>query len=118
MTQNIYAPFALPIHLVFCIIATIFYAYMYKRKGYKHYFYLIFAIDLTLISQFYPDGNVIFALGIFEIILLVLIFHSIFKISTQKKREEKMKNSIGNDVNKNLEYDKDIIDDAFFDDEF
>lgn len=97
MIDNIYAPFSIPFHIIFCVIATIFYLYMYNKKGYRHYMYLIFAIDFTFFSQVFPNKTFMFFLGIVEIILLVLIFTSMIKVS--KKNKLAQKNAINNTDN-------------------
>ena len=109
MIENIYAPFRLPFHLTFCIIATLFYLLMLKRRGSRHYLFLIVAIDLTIIPQFVPDKNVVFWLGVTEILLLILIFISMISDSIKKKKKRKSKvckDSSG----------KNLISDAFSDD--
>ncbi len=109
MIENIYAPFRLPFHLTFCIIATLFYLLMLKRRGSRHYLFLLVAIDLTIVPQFVPDKNVVFWLGVTEVLLLTLIFISIISESIKRKKKRKSK-SIKDHIDKNL------IVDAFSDD--
>jgi len=87
--QNIYAPFNMSYHLIFCIISTIFYLYLYNRRGLKHHIYMIFAIDFTFITQFNPTKTVVFCLGIIEIELLILILTSVIAKSVKLKKAEK-----------------------------
>jgi len=116
MLGNIYAPFSLGFHLFFCIVATIFYAYLFKRRHYKHYLYLIFAIDFTLISQFVPIGRVIFCLGILEVIFLILIFTSMAQVSIKMKKLDKRNMELKKERALNLKNEKEEIDNAFSDD--
>lgn len=118
MFGNIYAPFSLGFHVFFCIVATLFYVCMYNIKGYKHYIYLIFAIDLTLASQFFPYSKVMIALGIVELILLTLIFISMGKISMKNKKEEKERKRIKDSLMFKSDAKKKAVDDAFQDDDF
>ena len=116
MFDNIYAPFNLGFHLFFCIVATIFYAYMFRRKHFRHYIYLIFAIDFTLVSQFFPDSRVIFALGILEIILLILIFISMARVSSKVRKMEKYNMELKKQRAINLKNQQNISSDDFSDD--
>jgi len=50
--NNIYAPFPFPLHLGFCIFATLFLIIQFFRKKHLYYILLILGIDLTFATQF------------------------------------------------------------------
>lgn len=112
MIDNIFAPFSLTFHAIFCIFATILYSVQFYRKSYKHYFYLILAIDLTILTQFYTEKFFITCLGIAEIILLIMIFISMFKVSRRNKKLEIEKKAQQTAI---PEEKNDIVGDAFSD---
>ncbi len=70
--QNVYAPLPFVAHLVFCALATLLYAVLFNRRGKKHYLVLMIAIDLTLMTQFWTDEIVIFAVGFAEVVMLII----------------------------------------------
>lgn len=86
--QNVHAPLPLPAHLIFCALATLLYTVQFQRKRLKHYIYLLVAIDLTLLTQFYDQSYVVIAIGIAEILLLVLTFVSMHRNKKELKRLE------------------------------
>ena len=86
--QNIHAPLPLPMHIVFCLLATLLYIVQFARKNYNYYLYLILAVDLTILTQFFEQDYVILVLGIAEIILLVMAFVSSRKIKKAQKQDE------------------------------
>lgn len=83
--QNVHAPLPLPAHIAFCVIASLLYIIQYKRIQINYYIYLLIAVDLTLVTQFYVQDYVIAAVGIAEIILLVMAFVS------QRKHKKELK---------------------------
>ena len=83
--QNVNAPLPLTAHLVFCAIATLLYIVQYSRKKENYYLYLLIAIDLTILTQFFDQDYVIYAIAIVEVILIVMAFVS----SMRAKRAEK-----------------------------
>lgn len=95
-TQNIHAPLPLTAHIIFCLIATALYIAQYKRKELNYYIYLTIAVDLTLATQFFSQKYVIMALGVAEIILLVMAFVSQHndkkqaKVLAEKKKQEEI----------------------------
>ncbi len=93
MINNIYAPFPLPLHITFCVLATLLYAAQFYRKKHKHYFYLIIAIDLTLLTHFYTQTIFIRSLAVTEAILLVMIFSSMYIVSKRNKKLSKKDNT-------------------------
>lgn len=101
--QNVYTPLSLPVHLGFCFLATLLYLTQYYRKGSVHYLFLMFAIDATLITQFWTSVIARTLLGITEIVLigLTVFYHYKYykkekaelaeKIAERKNAEEKAK---------------------------
>ena len=85
--QNVHAPLPLTAHMVFCAIATILYIVQYNTKKNKYYIYLLIAVDLTLVTQFYTQDYVIVAVAVAEIILLVMAFLSQRRYKKQLKLE-------------------------------
>ncbi len=86
--QNIYAPLPLTAHLIFCTLATLLYATLFNRRGKKHYLVIMIAIDLTLMTQFWTDKVVIFALGFSEAVLLILAAALAIKSGREEKARE------------------------------
>ena len=89
--QNVHAPLPLPAHIAFCIIATALYVVQYKRKKINYYLYLLFAVDLTLVTQFSNEDYAILAVAVSEIILLVMAFLSSRKHKKALKQQEEKK---------------------------
>ena len=90
--QNVHAPLPLEAHIGFCVIATVVYAIQFARKKINYYLYLLIAINLTLVTQFFEQDYVIGAVAIVEIILLVMAFVSSRKAKkAQKLAQEKEK---------------------------
>lgn len=106
--NSIYAPFTLGIHLTFCIIATVFYLYMFITKKRSQYFSLLLAFDLTLITQFVSSRPVIICLGIAEVILIVLAVSSSISYSRKDKKDALKTQNKPKDNQK-----INVIDDAF-----
>lgn len=106
MITNIYAPFSLTVHLVICIIATLFYGFMFVKKKHSHYFTLILAFDLTLFTQMNISRGAFFALAITEAFLIVLIIISLVRV---KRINKKLMNAEKSDKK------TDFVDDAFND---
>lgn len=121
-TQNVHAPLPLTAHIIFCVIATALYIVQFKRKDLNYYIYLTIAVDLTLATQFFTQKYVILALGVAEIILLVMAFVSQhnykkqLKAQTEKaKQEEIMKQGEEDSVSMKVDLKK--ITDIDLDDE-
>ena len=89
--QNVHAPLPLPAHLIFCALATLLYAVQFQRRGMKHYIYLLLAVDLTIITQFFDQSYVIIALAVAEAILLIMAFISSTKSKKELKKQEEEK---------------------------
>lgn len=71
--QNVFTPLPYKMHLGLCVIATVLYLVQYYRKGSWHYLLLMFAVDLTYLTQTsfcYKDGFIT-ALGAAEAALLI-----------------------------------------------
>lgn len=88
--QNVHAPLPLKAHIIFCVIATVVYGLQFMRKKLNYYFYIILAVDLTILTQFYTQNYVIWALAVAEIILLVMAFVSQHN-HKKKLKEEALK---------------------------
>lgn len=89
-------------HFFFCVIATLVFGAQFIRKRSKHYIYLVIAVDLTLITQFFSQDYVIIAAFAAEIILLVMAIVS--ARNTKKeilRQEEEKKKSIALQRGKN-----------------
>jgi len=86
MITNVYAPFSLSVHLVICIVATLFYGYMFIRKKYSYYFTLILAFDLTLFTQMNISKSAFYFLTIIEIFLIILMLISMVRVSRKNKK--------------------------------
>lgn len=88
--QNVNAPLPLPAHLAFCAIATLLYIVQYSRKKENYYLYLLIAIDLTILTQFFEQDYVIYAIAIVEVILIVMAFVSSMRVkcAERKRRRE------------------------------
>lgn len=123
IVQNVYTPFSLTTHLIFCIIATVLYIVQYRRKGSVHYLFLMFAIDATFITQFWTSVIARTLLAIAEIVLigLTIFYHVKFykqqkaefekKVAARKEAEEKAKAA----EEAAREADSEIVDNAFDD---
>lgn len=83
--QNVHAPLPLVAHILFCVIATALYIVQYQRKKINYYIYLLIAVDLTLMTQFFTQDYVILAIAVAEIILLVMAFVSQWNYKKQQK---------------------------------
>lgn len=75
------APLPLGVHLTICIVATIFYLYMFSKKKYPHHLMLVVAFDLTLIAQTNITRGTLAVLGIIEAVLIVLMIVSYVYVS-------------------------------------
>ncbi len=107
---NVYAPFPLGIHLTICIIATLFYGYMYARKRYVHYFVLIPAFDLTLLTQMQISKTAFYVVATIELLMIGVIIWSMISVARDKKEKPESVDA------PKVENDTDVIDKAFDDD--
>ncbi len=89
--QNVYTPLSLTAHLIFCFLATALYLTMYYRRGSVHYLLLMFAIDATIITQYWTSSAAITTLGIIEIILIGSTIFFYIKYSKKLKAENAAK---------------------------
>ena len=91
ITQNVFTPFPLPMHLGFCIAATIVYGiYFVKQKTIQH-FLLLLACDLTFITQINTSKPALTFLFIAEVVLLLGAAVFSIKYSRDQKAAEKEK---------------------------
>jgi len=121
--QNVYTPLSFGVHLGFCIIATLLYLVLYYRKGSLHYLTLMFAIDLTFITQFWTSTAARVLLGIAEALLIGATIFFYIRFSRKLKAEnaareaarkaqlEKAKSAMKKDDEENSK----IVDNAFDD---
>ncbi|WP_242836149.1 hypothetical protein [Ruminococcus albus] len=106
--QNVFTPFPFPMHLGFCIAATIVYGiYFVKQKTIQH-FLLLLACDLTFITQINTSKPALTFLFIAEIVLLLGAAFFSIKYSRAQKAAEKEKK-------KAPKQDSDTVDSAFED---
>lgn len=123
--QNVYTPLPFKIHFIFCIIATLIYLTQYVRKHSLYYLFIMFAIDLTFVTQYFTSKPVIIALFIAEIILITLAVIFAYKYNKKVKLEnaeaEAEKNKELSDKKEAekafSENEKKIVDNAFNDKE-
>ena len=85
--QNAHAPLPLTAHIIFCVIATFVYIIQYTRKSLNYYLYLLIAVDLTILTQFFEQDYFIIILGVAEIILLAMAFVSSRKNKKRLRQE-------------------------------
>ena len=123
--QNVYTPMPMGVHFVFCLIATLLYLVQFYRKGAWHYLLLMIAVDLTFITQLWTSHFAISALAIAEAALLIAAailcfrYNKALKAAHQKQIEEKEREAIKAKLMQKIqqEEDKELVDNAFKDDE-
>lgn len=123
--QNVYTPLPFKIHFIFCIIATLIYLAQYVRKHSLYYLFIMFAIDLTFVTQYFTSKPVIIALFIAEIILITLAVIFAYKYNKKVKLENAEAEAEKNKELSNKkeaekvfsENEKKIVDNAFNDKE-
>ncbi len=123
--QNVYTPMPLGVHFIFCLIATLLYLVQFYRKGAWHYILLMAAVDLTFITQFWTSHFAISALAISEAVLLIGAavlshrYNKAVRAVRQKLFEEQKKEAIKAKLMQKIkeEEDKELVDNAFKDDE-
>lgn len=94
--QNVCTPLTFKVHLIFCLIATVLYITQAARKKSKHYIFIMFAIDLTFITQFWTSTWVIAGLFVTEVILLTFAGILSHRYNRQIKANEIMNRPVGN----------------------
>ena len=86
--QNVYTPFPMGMHLIFCIAATIVYGLQFLNKKSLHYLLLLFACDATFVTQINTSKPVITGLFVAEVLLLAGAAVFSFKYSKKLKAAE------------------------------
>ncbi|MDO5125435.1 MAG: hypothetical protein Q4D35_03555 [Ruminococcus sp.] len=119
--QNVYTPLPFKMHFLFCIIATLLYILQFYRKRSSYYIFIMCAIDLTFVTQYYTNKPVIIGLFVAEIILIICAVIS-SHLYNKKIRAENAINQIESERQKEIEKamtdnDKKIVDNAFDDKE-
>lgn len=70
--QNVYTPIPTRVHFIFCLIATLLYLVQFYRRRSAYYLFIMAAIDITFITQYWTTRPVIIGLAIAEVVLIVL----------------------------------------------
>lgn len=96
LIENVYAPLPFGFHLGFCILATIVYGISFARKKQKRYFYLLLAIDVTLLTQLGDNVYSILVIVIAEIVLLLMAIVDYVKFKVEQKSLEQAKAAMTN----------------------
>ncbi|NLP26947.1 MAG: hypothetical protein GX365_06325 [Clostridiales bacterium] len=96
MNSNIF-PLSFSTHIAFCLFSVAFFLFQYYRTGYKYQILMAFAIPATLLIYVSNSKILFYAIGIFELTMLILVAVSIAK---EKKR---LKKQISTDVNTPVE---------------
>ena len=123
--QNVYTPLPFNIHFGFCLIATLIYLVQYWRKRSAYYLFVMIAIDLTFVTQYFTSKPVIWGLAIAEVLLIIAAIVSASlhnkKIKAEKAEEieaEKQAYENKKEAEKaQTEMDKQVVENAFEDEE-
>lgn len=83
--QNVYTPFPLTMHIVFCVIATLVYGLQYISKKSLHYMLLLIACDLTFVTQLNTSKIMITCLFFAELFLLIGAAYFSFRYNKKLK---------------------------------
>lgn len=121
--QNVYTPLSLTAHLIFCLLATALYLTMYYRRGSVHYLLLMFAIDATIITQYWTSSAAITTLGVAEIALIGSAVFFYIRYSKKLKEENAAKEAARKEAEERAraaekaeaEENEKIVDNAFDD---
>lgn len=89
--KSVYTPLPLGAHFVFCVIATLVYLALYYRRGSLHYMLIMFAVDATIITQYWTSPAAIACLGVAEILLLGAAVYFYIGYAKKLKAQEKKK---------------------------
>lgn len=93
--QNRFAPLPLRLHVIFCVLSTLLFAFLYFRtKKMSNIFWLLIC-DATIILQWYGDPITATGVGLCEIVLFVLL---IIEINKEKKAEIQAKKASDNEA--------------------
>lgn len=125
--QNVFTPFPMKMHLIFCVIATVLYLVQYYRKGSPHYLLLMFAADITFLTQTELCGRdgFITALGTAEVVLLTASIVSYIFYSRKLRAERAATDAEENEQEERRKkaeaaqekLDRDYVENAFEDNE-
>ena len=123
--QNVYTPLPFNIHFGFCLIATLIYLVQYWSKRSAYYLFVMIAIDLTFVTQYFTSKPVIWGLAIAEVLLIIAAIVSAYlhnkKIKAEKVDEieaEKQAYENKKEAEKaQTEMDKQVVENAFEDEE-
>lgn len=96
LIENVYAPLPFGFHLGFCILATIVYGISFARKKQKRYFYLLLAIDVTLLTQLGDNVYSILIIVIAEVVLIMMAIVDYVKFRVEQKSLEQAKAAMAN----------------------
>lgn len=121
--QNVYTPLSLGVHFGFCVIATALYLTLYYRRGSLHYLLLMFAIDATIITQYWTSSIAITLLAVVEIILIGSTIFFYVKYAKKLKAERAQHDAAVKEAEEQAkaaekaeaEKNKNIVDNAFDD---
>lgn len=106
--QNVYTPFPLTMHIIFCVLATVVYGLEFISKKSLHYMLLLIACDLTFVTQINTAKPTIIGLFFAELFLLIGAGFFSYKYNKKLKAEEGEKK-------KAPKQDGDAVDKAFED---
>lgn len=123
--QNVYTPLPFNIHFGFCLVATLLYLVQYWRKKSAYYLFIMIAIDLTFITQYFTSKPVIWGLAVAEVVLIVAAVISAYLHNKKVKAENAEKFEAEKQAFENKkeaekaqhENDKKVVDNAFEDEE-
>lgn len=89
-------PLALDKHIIFCIIGFVFFMFQFFRQGFKYQIMSAFAIAATLLLYINDSTAWRYAVGIFELVLIIAIF---IIMSAEKKKAELAQAANGDNSN-------------------
>ena len=89
--KSVYTPMPLGAHFVFCLIATLVYLALYYMRGSLHYLLIMFAIDATIITQYWTSSMAIILLGAAEILLLGAALYFYIRFAKKERAKAKQK---------------------------
>ena len=87
-------PLSFSSHVIFCVIAVLFFLIQYIRLRYTYQLLTIFAVAGTMLLYLNDSQTFFYGVGLYELVMMILI--AIF-ISKQKKANEKSQKKDGGD---------------------